>query len=132
LAVALPPLKTVEDLNAARLLADLQSAAVAAGVTGRAAGLSMRDVYRERFDRQAIHPWPAGARLRRTYQRPAFLGGPLQPRAGDVPAVGIEFRGPWQAALGLRLQRLIQARLISLGGLLRDDRHHKGGLILLR
>jgi hypothetical protein len=118
LAAALRPLETVEDLDAAHLLADPQSAAVAALVTGRAAGLSMRNIELERFDRQAIHPWPAGARLRRTHQRPAFLGGPLQPRAGDVAAVGIEFRGPFQAALGLRLQRLIQARLIALSGLL--------------
>ena len=115
MAAALPPLETVEDLDAARLLADPQPAAVAAGVTGRAAGLSMRDVYRELFDRQAIHPWPAWASRGRTHQRPAFLGGPLQPRAGDVAAVGIEFRGPLQAALGLRLQRLIRGITESCG-----------------
>jgi hypothetical protein len=43
----------------------------------------------------------------------------MQPRAGDVAAVGIEFGGPFQAALGLRLQRLIQARLIALSSFLK-------------
>ena len=57
LAGALPPLKTVEDLDAVHLLAHLQSAAVAAGMTGRAARPSLRDTHVEVFDRQAFTLW---------------------------------------------------------------------------
>jgi hypothetical protein len=116
LAVALAPLEAVGDLGFAVLA---NAAATPAFVARRAISALMRNIHRELFDRQAIHPWSAGARLRRPHQRPAFLGSAMQPRAGDVPAVGIEFRGPFQAALGLRLQGLIQARLIALGGFLK-------------
>jgi hypothetical protein len=102
LAATLPPLEAVEDLDAARLLADPQPAAMAARVTGRAAGLSMRNIDLEVFDGQTIHAGPARAGRGRTHQSPAFLGGPMQSRAGDVTAVGIEFSGRFQAALGLR------------------------------
>jgi hypothetical protein len=63
LAVAFAPLETVGDLHAAGLLAACQPAAMAALLTGQAAGLSMRNIDLEGFDRQAIHPGPTRAGL---------------------------------------------------------------------
>src|SRR4051812_16896058 len=115
LAVAFPPLKTVGDFGLGVLA---NPAATSAFVARRAVSALMSNVHREIFYRQAVDPRAAWAGRGRAHQGPAFLGGPMQPRTGEVPAVGIEFGGPFQAALGLRLQRLVQARLITLGGLL--------------
>jgi hypothetical protein len=116
LAVAFPPLEAVGDLGFAVLA---NAAATPAFVARRAISALMSNIHRERFHRQAVHPRPARAGRRRAHQRPAFLGSPMQPRARDVAAIGIEFGGPFQAALGLRLQRLIQARLIALRSFLK-------------
>ena len=61
LAVAVPPLEPVGDLHAAGLLAGFQPAAMAALLTGRAAGPSVNNIDLEGFDRQALHPGPARA-----------------------------------------------------------------------
>jgi len=82
LAAALPPLETVEDLDASRFT-DLQPAAVAALMTGGAVGSSLSDVNLEVFDRQAIYAGPVPGP-----SRPSPLGRP-----GDVTAVDIEFTG---------------------------------------
>ena len=50
LTTTVAPFETVEDLDAARLLAEFQPAAVAARVARRAAGTPVSDFYRERFD----------------------------------------------------------------------------------
>ena len=92
---------------------------MAAGVTGRAAGLSMRNIDLEGLTGKRSTPGRRGLAGAGPINAQPSSRGPMQPRAGDVAAIGIKFGGPSQAALGLRLQGLIQARLIHLGDLLK-------------
>jgi hypothetical protein len=106
LTAMLAPFETVKDLHLA-LLAQAQPAAVAARVARRAAGASICDLYCEVFYRQALHARSARAGRGRAHQRPAFLGGPVQPGPRNVSAVSVEFGWKSQVAARLSFQRLI-------------------------
>jgi hypothetical protein len=120
LAVALAPLEAVGNFGFAVLA---NAAATSALVAGGTASAPVSDVNAEVFNRQAGRPRPLRAGRGGTHQAPAFLGRLVEPGRRDVSAVGIKFAGPFQTALGLIFERLIQARLITLGGFLGHDRN---------
>src|SRR5689334_4464704 len=114
LAVALAPLKTVGDFGFGVLA---NAAAAPAFVAGGTASAPLGDVDAEVFDGQASRPRPLRAGRGWAHQGPAFLGRLVEPWRRDVSAVSVKLAGPFQIALDLIFQRLIQARLITLGGL---------------